>query len=292
MTDENRSSWYKFGKALGEAVSGATGQEEGDFEEPVPADFEEGGREIPDPPTLDDIDLEVGSHRKDDSGMKIEEDSMGLSHSAGVEDSIDKSRAELLAEVGGPDFNERMAEDMLDNVGSITEQEFDFLREDDIVSLGTGMYIDIQEQTILSSYIDDNNKRRFYPTDVKRLYESGEISKDLRDRMMVLFGENPSRKQGLDDSTGGDSGGENLDYSELSPQQLLSLLGQMVEEGKVSKMEAEGLLMKVKESKGSEGLASTEDSYGEMTGKFPDQGGESSDPEVQKLDEMLNRFRE
>jgi len=259
MTDENRSSWYKFGKALGEAVSGATGQEQEDFEEPVPADFEEGGREIPDPPSLDDIDVDVGPGRG--QGEQVRDDTGGT----------------------GVDMNFRPKD-------GVSRADFETMYERDIINvncrdqwvkwLDRHEYLDRSE---LRSHRSDGRMHKFPYKKCKEILD-GEIMADIR-RRPISYYESGSEIDGS-------PGGQGFDYGELSSEELLSLLGQMVEEGKVSKMEAESLLMKVKESRGSGGLGSAEDSYGEMTGKFPNDEGQSGDPEVEKLDEMLNRFRD
>ncbi|MCY4730470.1 hypothetical protein KY092_07855 [Natronomonas gomsonensis] len=224
-----------------------------------PAGLGGGGREIPDPPSLDDIDVDVGPGRG--QGEQVRDDTGGT----------------------GVDMNFRPKD-------GVSRADFETMYERDIINVnGRDQWVrwldrhEYLDRSELRSHRSEDRMYKFVYEKCKEILD-GEIMADIR-RRPISYYESGSEIDGS-------SGGQGFDYGELSSEELLSLLGQMVEEGKVSKMEAESLLMKVKESKGSGGLASTEDSYGEMTGKFPDQGGESSDPEVEKLDEMLNRFRD
>ena len=105
----------------------------------------------------------------------------------------------------------------------------------------------------------------------------GEIMADIR------------RRPASDYGVGEQESGSSVDLHDLDSDQLLSLLEEMVRRGEISGEEARKVFDEVDEGGG--GLGS-EDSYGEMTGKFPNDEGQSGDPEVEKLDEMLNRFRD
>jgi polyhydroxyalkanoate synthesis regulator phasin len=198
--------------------------------------------------------------------------------------SNDKSRTALMAELANPrHFDENIAEMTLDEVGSIRETVFDRLSDDDIVSLGIREYIDLEEQTEIKNYMQSNDDVRYLrPGDIYNLCDKGRISADLRDRLLFLFDEYPV--EGENESS--------VDLHDLDSDQVMSLLEEMVQRGEITGEEARLVYDEVEDARGGGNRGSPEDNNVEMTGKFPNAGGQSADPEVEKLDEMLDRFRD
>lgn len=224
-----------------------------------PAGLGRGGREIPDPPSLDDIDVDVGPGRG--QGEQATDDAVGVAGSTG----------------GGIDHSFRPEE-------GISRADF----------------VDLYERDKIAEKVVDKWSRYLQPgeyltrKELRSLADEGEMFDFIkRTCLEVLDGERLTdvpRRPASDYGVGEQESGSSVDLHDLDSDQLLSLLEEMVRRGEISGEEARKVFDEVDEGGG--GLASTEDSYGEMTGKFPNDEGQSGDPEVEKLDEMLNRFRD
>jgi len=214
-----------------------------------------GRRSIPDPPSLQDIDVSPPRRESNRETETVEIFETGGGSTA-----------------GGIDMDFRPEE-------GVSRADFESMYERNIVNVNARdqwvKWLDPHEYLDRSDLRSHNSDGRMYDFVYEKCKEilDGEIMMDIRRRPASEYGNTGGRKEG--------SGGQDLNYSDLSPEELLSLLGQMVEEGRISKMEAESLLMKVKEN----GQEPTRRDKGVSGGA----GGDGS--ELDKLDEMLDRFQ-